>query len=342
MSFPTAFDRQFDEWRRDRDERDAYLDEMEAREEERHAAQLTFTTGTQLAALKIPEREPLMKEGCNVLFQKSSVNQILAWRGVGKTAFALGLAGALTSGGKILGFQATRATRVMYVDGELPAAQLQERVNDLVTNPENFAVINGELLKHKASINLLQDSTWGTLLDCVDSFKPDVLILDSRSTLFPSAVANDEEHQGYIQAKMLELRLKGLCVVELHHVGKNRQQRGHSRNDDVLDVQMHLKEAPGWEPGQGLKFVMGWEKVRHQARFESGYTVTLAGSTWHHADTLSADVFELLNKGKTVRQIAEELGVDRNKVARTKKKLEANPAAVWSEKKRARDRKDEA
>src|SRR4051812_16131203 len=48
--------------------------------------------------------------------------------GVGKSFFALGLAWAAASGGSFLGWQAPRPHRVVYVDGEMGAADLRERL----------------------------------------------------------------------------------------------------------------------------------------------------------------------------------------------------------------------
>src|SRR5438132_13919405 len=60
-----------------------------------------------LLAQKIPPRTALLQDGDVAIFYERSVNQIFAWRGVGKTNFALGLGGALASGGRLLNFQAT-------------------------------------------------------------------------------------------------------------------------------------------------------------------------------------------------------------------------------------------
>lgn len=71
-------------------------------------------------ALEIPEREPLLVTQGGTVLYSSSINQILAWRGVGKTMFALAMAGALASGERFLDFTPTRPARVVYVDGEFP------------------------------------------------------------------------------------------------------------------------------------------------------------------------------------------------------------------------------
>lgn len=299
-------------------------------QKEKNAAQITAVSAVDLMKMNIPEREVLMAEGCNPLFFAQSLNQILAWRGVGKTLFGLGIAGAMTAGESILGFKASRAMKVMYVDGELPLAQMKERVAQQIKRPENFFAVNAELGKHAVSIDLKHEKTWSTLLESIDRVKPNVLFLDSRSTLFPGLEANKEDHQGVIQSRLQSLRLRKLCVIESHHTGKNGTQRGHSKNDDALDIQMHLKKVEGWEPGQGLKFEMGWEKVRHQSTFEAGYIVTMAqDGQWQKGySELEVEAARWARMGKSNPEIADLLGVSKSTAQRlvAKAKRRADPS----------------
>ena len=52
-------------------------------------------TRNKFVGLQIPPRESLLTTHGETVLYSSSINQILAWRGVGKTNFALALAGAL-------------------------------------------------------------------------------------------------------------------------------------------------------------------------------------------------------------------------------------------------------
>jgi hypothetical protein len=93
-------------------------------------------------------------------------------------------------------------------------------------------------------------------------------------------------------------------------------------NDDILDIQMHLKKVDGWEPGEGLLFEMHFDKVRHAARLASGYHVGLEGGQWIRKEPGElAEVRALLDQGKTEREVAKELGIDKSKVHRLKKKV---------------------
>jgi len=227
------------------------------------------SSASELVAEKIPPRLSVMEEKGAVLFYEKSINQILSWRGVGKTNFALGLADAIASGGRILDFQATRARRVLYVDGELPKAQLQERVRDLVA-PEhrhNLRLFSPEMLKKPQGLNFLEDRDFSALQRVIGEHRTEVIFLDSQSTVMQGEAIKYDFQERH-QTRMTALRLMGLTVIELHHVGKNGLQRGLSKNDDILDVQMHLKKVDGWEPGDGLLFEVAYDKVRHAAALD--------------------------------------------------------------------------
>ena len=54
-------------------------------------------------------------------------------RGVGKTYLALGIAHAVARGGTFLRWNAARPGKVLFVDGELPAPVLQQRLKAIVS-----------------------------------------------------------------------------------------------------------------------------------------------------------------------------------------------------------------
>jgi len=72
-----------------------------------------------------------MRDGTPVLCGES-LNQIWAWRGTGKTNFALGLTRALANGTGFLRWQAQRPCKVLYVEGEIPGAPFQQRNRHLI------------------------------------------------------------------------------------------------------------------------------------------------------------------------------------------------------------------
>ena len=79
---------------------------------------------SDLITRDIPPRETLLSPW---LFTQS-INMMFAQRGVGKTHLALEIAYAVATGGKCLRWQAGTPRRVLYLDGEMPAVTMQERM----------------------------------------------------------------------------------------------------------------------------------------------------------------------------------------------------------------------
>ena len=83
-------------------------------------------------------------------------------RGVGKTHVALNAAYTVAEGGSFLRWHAPEPRKVLYIDGEMPATALQERLNSIQTAsppiyPENFRLLPMDLQELGASINLAQE-----------------------------------------------------------------------------------------------------------------------------------------------------------------------------------------
>lgn len=291
--------------------------------EEAEAEIWTPLSADELVAKTIPPRDPVLVEGEGaILFYEQSINQILAWRGVGKTNFALGLAGALAAGARLLDFSATGPKRVLYLDGELPEAQLQERVNAFVNKEhrENLKFFSPEMRSTPQALNLLHPKDRAALDRLLDSLQPQVIFLDSQSTLMVGDSNKDDFQEKRMQL-LRDLRWRGLCVIEMHHVGKSGMQRGLSKNDDVLDVQMFLKKSKDWEPEDGLEFEVVYEKVRHAAKLDSGYKVRLVDGAWKKE---ASDELELvaacIEKKMSYREIEKKHKISHSRVGRLVKK----------------------
>ena len=75
-----------------------------------------------LAAL--PDRRPILAP----LLRSHSLTLLYGPRGLGKTFVAMAITHAAATGGRFLGWQAERPQRVLYVDGEMAAADVGHRL----------------------------------------------------------------------------------------------------------------------------------------------------------------------------------------------------------------------
>src|SRR6185437_13824590 len=86
---------------------------------------------SELAATDLPPRELLL----DPLISTQTLALLYGPRGIGKTFVALGIAWAAASGGSFLGWRARQPRRVLYVDGEMAAVDMRQRLAALGPAP---------------------------------------------------------------------------------------------------------------------------------------------------------------------------------------------------------------
>ena len=77
--------------------------------------------------LELPPREFILEP----ILRQKDIAMLYSWRGVGKTYLALSMVYAIASGTKFLRWTAPRPRRVVYIDGEMPASTMQERLSHI-------------------------------------------------------------------------------------------------------------------------------------------------------------------------------------------------------------------
>ncbi len=260
---------------------------------------------------------------------------IYAPRGIGKTWAALSMAWAVATGGTALGrWQAPEARRVFYLDGEMPAGDLQERLASVIAGSDkespdsNFMrIVNGDL-QMTSMLNLATPEGQ----DALEPFLKDVdlVVVDNLATLARRGRENETESWLPMQSWLLDLRRRGKSVLLVHHAGKGGQQRGTSAREDVLDTVIALRTPSDYQKNQGARFEVHLEKSRGVCGdavqpFETLLTGNQGAVSWTTRDLANADlerVRDLLSEGLSVRDIAEETGISKSKVARLKKSIQ--------------------
>jgi putative DNA primase/helicase len=303
---------------------------------ETRSERLRPMTLSELFDLDIKAREMVLSP---ILPEKGLV-MVYAYRGVGKTHVALGIAYAVASGGAFLKWSAPKARRVLLIDGEMPAVALRDRLASIVATakkeaePDAMRVIAGDLIEEGGIGNLADPAVQAELNKYLDNV--DLLILDNLSSLTAVIRDNDQESWTTIQQWLLRLRRRGISVLLLHHAGKAGEQRGTSRREDVLDASISLRRPSDYVSSEGARFEVHIEKGRGIAGddakpFEAKLTADPEGRpiwTIHEiADVQKARVEALLDDGLSVRDIAEETGIPKSTVHRIKKAKELSADA---------------
>lgn len=232
---------------------------------------LTFA---DLKTLELPPRKPLimpwLKEGESAM--------VYAPTGVGKSMYAMTLALAVAGGGEVFGWACPEPRKVLYVDGEMHIADLQERAlllsktvegkTDADAMGQNLKLYARQYQTDSDFLDLAEQKGRDELMKVLDEEGPiDLLILDNLSTLATIADENAAASFDPILKLLMELKRRGVATILVHHAGKSRTRndfRGSSKLATTFEVIMGLKpldenaKVTAW----GTGFTLQWDKFR--------------------------------------------------------------------------------
>jgi putative DNA primase/helicase len=278
--------------------------------------------------LELPPREFLLAS----ILPAKGLAMLYAPRGVGKTFVALSIAYAVASGGTFWMWKAPAPKRVLYIDGEMPAQALQDRLKNIIAgnpadaSPANLRFLAADLQSAPLpDLAMTENQNW---LEGVWGEAPDLLILDNLSALTGSVRDNDAESWTSMQRWLLSLRRRGVSVLFVHHAGKGGQQRGTSRREDSLDTSISLRRPAKYSPKEGARFEVHLEKARGLSGealepFEATLIMKGSEAFWTCKpleDARLHDAAASFCDGYTVQGVAEELNISHSAAGRLRQK----------------------
>ena len=282
-------------------------------------------------SLTLPERGHIINPVC----PEQGLAMVYGPRGNGKTWFVLQMAYAIAIGGKAFAhWQAPKPRRVLYIDGEMPARTMQERLASIVAGSENeppdpsYLSILTPDLQDAAMPNLAHDEGQQAIEPLIRDV--DVIIMDNLACLARHGRENDSESWLPVQTWLLSLRRQGKSVIVVHHAGKGGAQRGTSSREDVLDTVISLRRPRDYDPSEGARFEVHLEKARgvfgqEAAPFEAALRTEKGAAIWACRtleDSVKAQVLSLKAEEFSIRDIATETGLSRSKVQRILKEVQ--------------------
>lgn len=278
-----------------------------------------------LAKREFPKRETLLAPWLNT----QDLSMVFAERGIGKTHFSVAVAFAVSTGGSFLDWQARVPSKVLYLDGELPGEVMQQRLamHAPGSDPEPgyLRVFTPGLLSED---DLMPDlATIDGQLAVEAMIEPDtrLVIIDNLSAWARSGGReNDAESWLCIADWLMALRRRGIAVLIVHHGGKNGDQRGTSKREDLLDASIKLARPADYNPKEGAKFVLSFSKSRHLTGDDvQSLEITLndingrAKWAWTTTEDSTFDrVVALSKEGLKPGEICAELDVNKSTVSR--------------------------
>ena len=269
---------------------------------------------------------------------------IYAGTGVGKSLFALSAALAVAGSGEFLGWPSERREkgegwRVLYVDGEMHIADVQERAAMLLeaspkTDRElassNLSILARQHQDPSASFPSITDPEgMKFFLGCIESTKLDLVIFDNFTTLGEVEDENSAASFNAIQEFLLKLKVQGVATILIHHAGKGGDFRGSSKLAATFETIIKLDRlSDSTAPGEA-RFRVCWDKVRAGGpkRVVKEVVASLTASAfgdrqeWTHETAALerlTEVRELLSEGAVInkKEIADYFGVSKTMAGR--------------------------
>ncbi|MEZ4601346.1 MAG: AAA family ATPase [Syntrophotaleaceae bacterium] len=292
-------------------------------------ARLKVVDIVELLSLQFPPRENLLSPW----LPQQGLCMVFAPRGIGKTHFSLGVSYAVASGGTFLNWTASRPRGVLFLDGEMPGVVLQERMARIATSSDKepaapLRIITPDL-QPRGMINLSDPVDQAALDPFLDGI--DLIVVDNLSTLCRSGKEAEGESWLPVQQWALQQRAAGRSVLFIHHSGKNGEQRGTSRREDVLDTVIALRRPGDYTPDRGASFEVHFEKARgiygeETKPFEATLITDSDGrQTWAMKEleaSTAEKVARLMAEGVPQAEIGEMLGITKGAVSKAKKRAQ--------------------
>jgi DNA-binding CsgD family transcriptional regulator len=279
-------------------------------------------TAPELLAANLQGRELML----DPFLGSNSLSLLYGPRGLGKTFVAMGIAAAVAGGGSFLGWKADRPRRVLYIDGEMSAISLQERLRMLGAAPPTLKFLIADLATGafpdlgymEGQIRLM--TTWG---------KPELVVLDNLASLAGVKTGN-ADYWTEMQRFLLMQRRHGRAMLIVHHANKQGLQRGTNRREDVLDVVMALRRPADYQPQDGARFDVHFEKARGlygdavqpiEAKMETD-NHGVAHWTWRPTHLGELERYaRMLEQGMNASQIAVEMGISKSRSYRLRERV---------------------
>jgi putative DNA primase/helicase len=267
----------------------------------------------ELLTADLPERETIL----DPILAREGLAMLYGPRGLGKTFVAMGLAWAAASGGSFLKWQAHRPHRVLYIDSEMPVADLRKRLAMLGSAPPGLRFMMASL--SPSGLPDLGTEAGRQVLEHCWPEPPELLVLDNLSGMV-GRVSGDPDSWNGLQPWLLSLRRRGVAVLLVHHAGKDGTQRGTSRREDVLDLVLALRRPAAYTPADGARFEIHFEKARGlfgdaADPFEARLVTDgngLARFQWGSLATTDFDrAVPLFQAGLSLGEVAAELGLSK-------------------------------
>lgn len=224
----------------------------------------------QLSTLQIVPRPKVVDTWC----YQGDLGFIFATRGIGKTWLGMYMAHCLSTKQPIGPWAVHAENIVLYLDGEMPPADVKLRDKCLGQPTENLIYINHEILFERTGqiMNLANRQMQTAVIEMCKEKYVNVLFLDNLSTLAAGIDENNAVDWDQIFPWLMQLRRNHVTVIFIHHAGRNNEMRGHSKREDPSAWILRLDNPDDADDElEGAHFVSRFTKWRNANRQPKTY-----------------------------------------------------------------------
>jgi len=283
------------------------------------------------------------------IIRERTVSQISGGYGAGKTHLGLSIALAIAHGRPFLDYECLKAKPVLYVEAELPGADVQERIISLNNQyveealnsekraliPENqYTLTQDDLIlagikygfKDIACSNDEDRARAGreVIENTVEQIKErvgqyPVLFLDNISAL-TAIDENKAQDWSALMKWTVKMKNKGITVILFHHTGKTTgTASGSNMSQRLIDTHIILRKLPDEQrfdmPGKNIQCSVHFDKYRNFGGSSvQPYILTCSEEgIWKKYPMLTQDDFKLITAVKEGQSI-EEITKGKNKI----------------------------
>jgi KaiC/GvpD/RAD55 family RecA-like ATPase len=280
------------------------------------------------------------------LVSDQSIVQIVGASGVGKTMFGLAIAGAISTSNGLLGMASVGGARpVLYVEGELPAADIQIRVNGMFNaierkcDPNMFYVSS---LQQQLKINdkgFTPIQTEQGLIEIENAIveikkrtgKMPVVFIDNISCLASGLKENDADAWSPIINKFVKWKNMGSTVFYFHHLNKGNDSSGSTMQHRTIDMVIRMRKPEHKQKiktfeEQGVQAIVDFPKWRlhDNSKYAAEHMLICENWKWEKMPVLKSDeveIIKLLKSKMDVKDISKELDIPAASIYRKITKL---------------------
>lgn len=200
------------------------------------------TTCRKFRKRDIPPKEALI-EG---VLCATDIALLYGEPGCGKTLISLAMGHALASGTSFAGNNVPKPRRVLFIDGELGAADLQALIINMDIHDDVYLIASIDLDNDGVQADIADAGQQAVLIEMIDKLSIDVVIFDNLFSLamIKEFISNDDPGIVSLGKFGSVLRNRGVSVLFVHHGTKTGiGPAGASRLTVHVDLVMSVKKV---------------------------------------------------------------------------------------------------